>query len=58
LWVLILEAAGYDPLRAQEIVEGVNQVWWERWMVDRRHRLEAEKKARNGGKSKGGFAYW
>lgn len=36
LWVLTLEAAGGDPLRAMEIEEQVNEVWWTRLMVYRR----------------------
>ncbi len=29
----ILEAAKYDPLRAQEIESGLSQVWWQRYQV-------------------------
>jgi len=29
--MLVLEAAQYDPLRAQEIEAGLTQTWWERW---------------------------
>jgi hypothetical protein len=37
--LLILEAAGYDPLRAQEIEESVTQEWWERFRYEREQRL-------------------
>jgi hypothetical protein len=30
LWVIILNAAGGDPLRAMEIEERISQEWWER----------------------------
>jgi hypothetical protein len=43
--VLVLEAAGYDPLRAREIYEQVDQVWWERFLYDRAHRIAREAKA-------------
>jgi hypothetical protein len=29
----ILEAAKYDPLRAQEIEAGLSRVWWERYAI-------------------------
>jgi len=38
---LILEAANYDPLRAQEIEERVNAQWWSRWLADRTERVNA-----------------
>jgi hypothetical protein len=41
---MLLEAADYDPLRAQEIEAQVSQVWWERWQVDREARLSAKAK--------------
>jgi hypothetical protein len=41
LWHFILEAGGYDPLRAQEIEAQVSQEWWERWWVDREERIRA-----------------
>jgi hypothetical protein len=40
-WHFILEAAGFDPLRAMEIEGRVSQEWWERWFVDREERLRA-----------------
>jgi len=40
--VLVLEMAGYDPLRAQEIEAGLTQEWWERWLVDREERIKAD----------------
>ena len=41
LWVLSLEAAGGDPLRAQEIEELVSEKWWARMMVYRREMARA-----------------
>jgi len=41
---LILEAAGYDPLRAQEIEERLTQEWWDRWIVDRDVRVKQTRK--------------
>jgi len=38
---MILEAAGYDPLRAQEMEAQLSEVWWERWMADRNERVYA-----------------
>ena len=38
---MILEAANYDPLRAQEIEERVNAQWWSRWLADRTERVNA-----------------
>jgi hypothetical protein len=32
-WYLILQAANFDPLRAQEIEEGVSRRWWEYYMT-------------------------
>jgi len=42
LWVLCLEAAGGDPLRAQEIEERVSERWWARLMVYRREMARAK----------------
>jgi hypothetical protein len=39
---LLLEAAGYDPLRAQEIDENITELWWERWLYDREQRIKAQ----------------
>jgi len=36
---VVLEAAGYDPLRAQEMEEKLTEVWWERWLIDRNERV-------------------
>jgi len=41
IWAVILEAANYDPLRAQEIEERVNAQWWSRWLADRTERVNA-----------------
>ena len=32
-WYLILQAANFDPLRAQEIVESVSGEWWMNYMT-------------------------
>lgn len=46
-WVLVLEAAGMDPLRAAEIEEDVTQKWWQRTLA-LREALNKEMKRRNG----------
>jgi len=46
VWVLILEAAGYDPLRAQEIEDNLTETWWNRWMYDREQRIKIEQAKR------------
>ena len=38
-WVLVLEAAGHDPLRAMEIEEKLSREWWDRWLWDREQRI-------------------
>jgi hypothetical protein len=43
---VILEAANYDPLRAQEIEERVDAEWWSRWLTDRNERIGAANKER------------
>lgn len=43
----MLEAAGFDPLRAQEIEAGVSAYWWERYLVDRNERMKAARVARS-----------
>lgn len=40
LWLMTLEAAGYDPLRAMEIEERVSQEWWDRYLLDRDQRIK------------------
>ena len=42
-WVVILEAAGGDPLRAQEIENEVNQLWYERWSLWNKLKSQAAK---------------
>jgi len=32
-WLMILEAADHDPLRAQEIEDQVTARWWHRWLA-------------------------
>lgn len=46
LWVMVLEAAGGDPLRAQEMEERLSQLWWDRWMTNRKYRVQAEERER------------
>lgn len=41
LEVLLLEMAGYDPLRAQEIEAGLNRRWLQWWVIDRKARAKA-----------------
>ena len=43
-WFFILEAAQFDPLRAQEIEERINQIWWERYLTHRAARSIADSK--------------
>jgi hypothetical protein len=43
---VILEAAGYDPLRAQEMEEKLSREWWERWLADRNERVNADNQRR------------
>jgi hypothetical protein len=43
-WALILEAAGWDPLRAQEIEKHLSQTWWARWLIEREQRIIKAKK--------------
>lgn len=42
--ILLLEMAGYDPLRAQEIEQGLNRRWLEWWLADRKARAKASRK--------------
>lgn len=37
-WFIVLEAAGWDPLRAQDMEERLTQAWWERYRVFRKER--------------------
>lgn len=46
LWVLILEAAGGDPLRAAELEDSVSQTWWERYMLYRQEKAKADREER------------
>ena len=46
MWGLLLEAAGYDPLRAMEIEENITQEWWERWLYDREQRIKIQEAKR------------
>lgn len=41
LWVVILDAAEGDPLRAQEMEERLSREWWERWMIYTREKARA-----------------
>jgi hypothetical protein len=43
---LILEAANYDPLRAQEIEKELSFEWWDRWLLDRKARIKAREAKR------------
>lgn len=44
-WVAILEAAGGDPLRAQEMEAGLTREWWEYWTIYHSERMKAAKEA-------------
>jgi len=41
-WVIILNAADNDPLRAQEIEEDLSQYWWERYLIYRKEQSIAQ----------------
>ncbi len=41
-WANILAAADGDPLRAQEIENGVSELWWERWLALMQARSEVK----------------
>jgi len=41
-WVIILNAADNDPLRAQEIEEELSQYWWERYLIYRKEQSIAQ----------------
>jgi len=45
---LLLEAAEYDPLRAQQLENELSEIWWERWLYDREQRLKAQEKKAHG----------
>jgi len=40
---MILEAANFDPLRAQEIENELSAEWFDRWLIARKARADAEK---------------
>jgi len=40
--VVILDAADNDPLRAQEIEEGLSEFWWERYRIYRKEQSIAQ----------------
>lgn len=48
-WVSILEAANFDPLRAQQIETDLTQYWWDRWLLytkeNRAAQVASDKKA-------------
>ena len=52
-WVVILEAAAGDPLRAQEIENGVNKFWYERWSLWNKLKSQAVKARSNQSKPAG-----
>lgn len=41
---MILEAAGWDPLRAQEIEAGLSERWWVNYLAYREQAARAQKK--------------
>ena len=46
LWLMILDAAQGDPLKAQEIEAGLSSYWWERWLIYRKEQGNAERRAK------------
>ena len=48
LWVVVLDMADGDPLRAQEIEAGLSRDWWEKYMVYARERGRAQESRSNG----------
>jgi len=46
MWVLMMDAAGHDPLRAQEIENGVSEIWWARWLAWRKAYGDEEERRR------------
>ena len=42
-WVLALDAANGDPLRAREIFEQVDERWWTYHMIYREAQADAQK---------------
>ena len=42
-WVAIMEAADGDPLKAQQIEDEINQVWWERYALWNKLKSEGQK---------------
>ena len=49
LWFAVYAAAGFDPLRAQEIAgpQGVNKTWWERHTRAQSMKARAEQGSSN-----------
>lgn len=47
MWVLVLEAAGGNPLIAQQMENELTEEWWDRWIIDRDTRMkQAERDAK------------
>lgn len=44
LWLLVLEAAKWDPLRAQEIEAGLSERWWANYLAYREGASRAQGK--------------
>lgn len=42
-WVILLEAANGDPLRAQEIEENLTAYWWSRYQEYTKERSKVKK---------------
>ena len=42
-WLLILQAADFDPLQAQEIEEKLTGRWWYYWRVATQERAKVER---------------
>jgi hypothetical protein len=45
LWFLVLEAAGYNPLLAQQFSDELRPEWWMRYMTYRDEKVQIDKAA-------------
>lgn len=48
VWAVILSMAQGDPLRAQEIEEGLTEEWWFRWLAWNSEMNRAEERKKRG----------
>jgi len=52
VWVVLLDMANGDPLRAAQIEDELTQEWWERAVVYRSELAQAQKEMEKHGKRK------